>query len=142
MIAKTRKLIHQKGPLISRLLLMSCFFIEFILCIVILSGNSSPPSLAMTIPRMLASLTSYIFVLFLLKKFLKDNYQMLAVKGLACLSILIRVLAFVMVKYFVRNPTEQCYVSMSASGALSYMDVMSCVAILMLMWQYIREERI
>lgn len=142
MLTKARVIINEKGAIIARYLLLGCFITEFILCIVILSGNSSSPSLAMTIPRMLAALASSFFVVCLIKKLLRDNYQMVTVKALACFSIILRILCFVMVKYYVRNPTEQCYVSSAASSSLSYMDVISCIAIILLAWQYIREDKI
>lgn len=104
-----------------------------------MEANSSPPALAMTIPRMFAAFFGIVFMISILKKFLRENLQNLIIKGLACLSILVRVLAIVMLKYYTRNPTEQCFVSQSAGSALTYMDIVSCLAIGLLAWQYLRE---
>ena len=85
---------------------MACFLIELILSIVILSGNSSSPSIAMTVPRVFAASFAALFALCLIKKIAKERYHNLVIKAFIGLSLLMRILAMVLLKYYVRNPTE------------------------------------
>lgn len=106
MLNKIKTTLNQKGPTIARYVFMGCFLIEFILSIVILSGNSSSPSVAMTVPRIFAALLAGLFAFCLIKKLLPERYHSLIIKALAGLSLLVRALTLALLKYYTRNPTE------------------------------------
>lgn len=143
MLARLRVIMNKSGTLIAKWVVLAAFLTEFILCIVILSENSSSPSLAMTIPRMFAALTTALLVALIIKKLpIKTDTQNLAVKVLACVAMLLRIMTVIFLQYHSRNPTEECFVSSQASSTLTYMDIVSFAAIAVLTWQYLREDKL
>ena len=92
----------------------------------------------MTVPRMFAAFIAFMFVFFLIKKFPKQGFEILAVKVFACLALLTRIITVIMLYYYSRNPTKECFVSEQAANALTYMDIAAFGSIAAFMWQYLR----
>lgn len=115
---------------IAKIIVMACFFVQLTLSIIILTENSSTPSVIMTISRIIAALSSIILTIFVTFKIIKSGLENIIIKGVAILAICFRILTDLILRYYSKNPTQECFVSYKVTDILTYLDLISLVTIL------------
>ena len=112
--------------------------IELLLCIAILVSNSSGPSLFMTLMRILSVIIGLLFLMSTMgriQSFEAEKWGKL-VWILFGAAMVCSILSISIMEYYSFNPTQACFVSPSAAGALARMDVLSLTSFAVLMWYY------
>lgn len=105
--------------------IIGIFAIEFFVGLLIIQANSSTISIVITVPRMIASFFSMIFMLLIMRRQRCVNNWKQAVKVIATVCIVFRLLSIIGLKYIEGNPSPDCYINTQTFNSLVLMDILS-----------------